>query len=102
MLRTFVLPVNAHDPPTRAIVEELNAVNATHKWFRIVRIVARFVRAPNMSNMPKQFRLPRYLFFEESIVREVCGATGNEPIDVEQLRRDPTEIYFSGIFRCWN
>jgi hypothetical protein len=38
MLRAFVLPINAHDPPTRAVVEQLNAVNAAHKRLRIIGV----------------------------------------------------------------
>jgi hypothetical protein len=38
MLRTFVLPVNADDPPARAVVEQLSAVNAAHKLLRIIGV----------------------------------------------------------------
>jgi hypothetical protein len=33
----IVLPVNAHDPPTTLIVEQLNAVDSAHERFRIHR-----------------------------------------------------------------
>ena len=82
MLRAFVLPVNAHDPPASTVVEQLNTVNAAHKRLPIIGVVARFVRAPNMSNASKLFRPPCNLLFKKSIVRDMCGTTGNEAIDV--------------------
>jgi len=82
MLGALVLPVNAHDPPASTVVEQLNAVNAAHKRLPIIGVVARFVRAPNVSNAPKLFRPPRNLLFKESVVRDMCGAAGNEAIDV--------------------
>src|SRR5262249_35698846 len=36
MLRALVLPVNADDPPTSAVVEQLDAVDSTRERFRIV------------------------------------------------------------------
>jgi hypothetical protein len=54
-----------------------------------------------VSNAPKLFRPPRNLLFKKAVVCDMRGATGNEPIDVEHLWF-ASQIYFSGVFRCWN
>jgi hypothetical protein len=38
MLGVFGLAINAHDPPARAVVEQLNAVNAAHKRLPIIGV----------------------------------------------------------------
>src|ERR1700756_1864000 len=55
VLGALVLPVNGQDPPAFAVSEELKAVDAAHEWRGIVRIVARFVRAPNVRDPAKLF-----------------------------------------------
>jgi len=78
MLRAFVLPIYAHDPPASAVVEQLNAVNSAHKRLRIIGVVARFVRAPNVSNAPKLFRPPRNLLFKKTALGHNLFHPGDE------------------------
>jgi hypothetical protein len=52
MLCTFVLPIDGKDPPTTAIIKELDTVDPAHKRFGIFRGMTRFVRAPEMRDMP--------------------------------------------------
>src|SRR5207247_10991622 len=54
--RAFVLPINAHNPPTTAVIEKLNAVHPAHERFGIVRVVAGFGRG---SDNPAGPHLPR-------------------------------------------
>ena len=82
MLRTFLLPVNAHDPPTGAVVEQLNAVYPTHKRLGIIRIVTRFVSAPHVSNPAKLFGSPRGLLFVKSSFLKKWFCPCNESIYV--------------------
>src|SRR5207247_10280682 len=51
--RAFVLPINAHNPPMTAVIEKLNAVDPAHERFGIVRVVAGFVRAPDIRDVPE-------------------------------------------------
>ena len=53
MLWALVLPVDGHDPPAAAVVEQLNAVDSAHERFGIVVFVARLVCAPNMRDPTK-------------------------------------------------
>jgi hypothetical protein len=39
MLRTFVLPINGHNPPASAVVEQLDTVDPAHERFGIVRVM---------------------------------------------------------------
>ena len=56
--QALLLPIDRHDPPTTAVMEQLNAVNPAHERFGIVGVVAGFVRAPDMRDVPKLFRTP--------------------------------------------
>src|SRR5438876_2150443 len=71
VLRTFVLPIDGHDPPTTTVVEQLNTVDPAYKRFGIVRAVTRFVGAPDMRYTPKLFGTPRNLFFVKSMPRKI-------------------------------
>ena len=64
----FSLPEYSDDPPTLAVIHQLHAVNSTLKRFRVVRTVARFVGAENVSNVAKHFRLPRCLLFVKAFL----------------------------------
>jgi hypothetical protein len=44
MLNALALPVNGHDPPTTAVVEQLNAVDPAHERLGTVRFVTRLER----------------------------------------------------------
>ena len=39
MERTFVLPIDAHNPPTTAVIEKLDAVNSAHERLSVARVV---------------------------------------------------------------
>ena len=101
MLRTFLLPVNAHDPPTGAIVEQLNAVYPTHERLGIAWIVTRFVSAPHVSNSAKLFGSPRDLRFIKSSFFKEWFCPCNESIYVQNIRRK-IDVVSSGDARGRN
>src|SRR6476659_3540549 len=69
MFVVLALPKDRHDPPTRAIVHQLNAVDAALEWFRI-RSVARFVRTEDVNNLAKLFCLSGSFAFVETFLLE--------------------------------
>ena len=103
MRATFVLPVDGHDPPASAVIKQLNAVNPAHKPFRIICVLARFVRAPDMRDMSEFLGAPRDFFFVESVLLHVIANACDEAVDVQHVRRDlVAEAFPARIFRCWN
>src|ERR1700726_714411 len=97
-LRALLLPVNTHDPPTTAVMEQLNAVDPAHEWFGIVSFVARFVRAPDMRDAIELFGATRNFLLEESVFLDMIADAGDKAVDVQQLRRDlAIDVYLSGI-----
>ena len=88
ILGAFLLPINAHDPPATAVVEQLYAVNPTHKRFGITRVMARLVDAPDMRDTPELFCAPRNLLFVKSVLRKIRFHARNEAIYVQQFRRE--------------
>src|SRR5262245_43136423 len=63
VLGALVLPANRQNPPAFAVIEELKAVDAAHERLGIARIMARFVSAPNVSNLTKPFDSSGDFFF---------------------------------------
>ena len=96
-----MLPVNSHDPPTTTVVEQLNAVDPTHKRFVIVRIVARLVRAPDMRNVAEPLGATRNFLFEKSVLLKIRFHTRNVSVDIQNLRRK-IDILLPGLLRDWN
>ena len=88
MPSALVLPVNAHDPPTTLIVEQLNAVDPAHERFRILGFVARLVGAPDMCDPIELFGAPRDFLFVESVLLHVIADACDETVDVQYVRRD--------------
>jgi hypothetical protein len=84
----FVLPINADDPPPRAIMEQLDAVNASHEWLGIVGIVPRLVRAPDVSDSAKLLGSSRDFFFKKTVPGKIPLHAIDVAIDIEQLRRE--------------
>jgi len=84
----LVLPIDGHDPPTSAVVEQLYAVNSAHERFGIVRVVTRFVGAQDMRDAPELFYAPRNLLFVKSVLRKIRFHARNEAIYVQQFRRE--------------
>ena len=70
VLGALVLPANRQYPPAFPVIEELKTVDAAHKRLWIVRIMARFVRAPNVSNPAKLFGSPSDLFFVKAFLQK--------------------------------
>src|SRR6266567_4401481 len=98
MRTTFVLPVDGHDPPPNAF-----GVNPAHKPFRIICVLARFVRTPDMRDMSEFLGAPRDYFFVESVLLHVIANACDEAVDVQHMRRDlVAEAFPARIFRCWN
>jgi hypothetical protein len=88
MLWALMLPVNGHDPPAAAVVEQLNAVDSAHERFGIVVFVARLVPAPNMRDLTKLLGATRNFLFVKSVLRKIRPHTRNETIYVERFRRE--------------
>ena len=101
VLRSFVLPINRQDPPPAPVVEKLNAIDPAHEWLGIVRIVTRFVCAPNMRDLTELFDSPRDFLFVESSRPEISFHPGNVGIDIQNLRRK-IDVVPSGIDCGWD
>ena len=86
MRGTFLLPIDRRDPPAIAVVEQLNAVDPARERFGIIYIVARFVRAPDMRDMPELFGAPPNFFFEKSVLSKIRFHARDETIYVQHLR----------------
>ena len=101
VLRTFLLPVDRQDPPAVSVVEKLNAIDPAHEWLRIVRIVTRFIRAPDMRDLAELFDSPRdFLFVESGFLESLLGSC-DEAFDIQYLRRN-IDIVLAGVLRRWN
>ena len=93
-----MLPVDGHDPPATAVVEQLNAVDSAHERFGIVAFVARLVRAPNMRDVTELLGATRNFLFEESILFDIIADARDETVDVQYLRRNLAAEAFSPAF----
>lgn len=85
MLRALVLPVNANDPPTTLIVEQLNAVDSAHERFRIIGIVARLVCTPHMRDSPEPLNTMRDLRFVKASFLLKWFCPGYVTFDIQYL-----------------
>ena len=81
-----MLPVNVHDPPALSVIEKLNVVDAAHKRFGIVFVVARLINAPDMGDVAKLFGAPRNLLFVESKMKMASVLTFDINKEVIRLR----------------
>ena len=97
----FVLPVNGENPPAFAIIKKLNAVDASHKRFRIGRGVARFVSAPNMRDATELFSPSGDFCFVKTFLLEQRLDPRNVPFDVQNLRRK-IGVVLGRSSRGWN
>jgi hypothetical protein len=94
-----LLPVNVNYPPALSVVEHLNAVDAAHKRFGIVLVVARLINAPDMGYVAKLFGAPRDLLFVESVLLKERFDARDEAFDVQYLRH---EIVIFAWFCSWD
>jgi len=99
--RAFVLPINAHNPPTTAVIEKLDAVNSAHKWLSVARVVTRFVCAPNVRNLPELFDAPGDFLFVETLSLDERFDTCDVTLDVEDLRRKIDIVVSAGFDGGW-
>ncbi len=100
MRGTFVLPIDGHDPPATTVVEQLDAIDPPHERFGIIYVVARFVRAPDMGDMPELFGAPRNFALKESVLLQVIPDARDEAVDIQHVRRDlAAGARLAGIFR---
>jgi len=88
MRRRFVLPIDRQNPPTPSVVEQLNAVDSAHERVWIVRVMTRFVRAPDVSDTAKLFGAARNFLFVESMLRKKRFRARNETIYMQDLRHE--------------
>src|ERR1041385_7361884 len=95
-----MLPANRQYPPAFAVIEQLKAVDAAHERLGIARIIARFVRAPNVGNPAKLFSSPRDLFLVKAFLQKRFHA-GDVSFDVQHLRFE-VDIVSSGNARGRN
>src|SRR5438874_7654585 len=79
----FLLPINAHDPPTITIVEKLGAIDPAHEWFWTVHVMARLIRTPGMRDIAKPRRRTRDLVFVKPVLRKIRIHTGDESFNIE-------------------
>ena len=82
----FLLPKDIYDPPTVAIVKQLDGVNSAAERFRIVFVMTRFIRAPDMSDVSELFGAPGNFFFEKSVLGKIRFHACDETFYVEYLR----------------
>src|SRR5262245_11184548 len=82
------IPEDRHDPPPRAVVHELEAVDAAGERLRIFLRATRFVRAERVRDVSERVRLAADLAFEEAILFEVRAGTPDVAVDVEHPRND--------------
>ena len=67
----IALPEESHDPPTSAIVQQLNAVDAARQRLGIVGRVARLVGAPDVGDGAAGFGAVRHLVFVETVFEKI-------------------------------
>src|SRR5437899_12375108 len=58
ILRSLGIPINRRHPPSRAVVEQLNAVDATCEWLLVGLRTPRFVRAEGVSDVAECLARP--------------------------------------------
>src|SRR5205085_12569535 len=68
--RRLGLPEDADDPPTLAVVHQLDAVDAARERPGVCGLVAAFVRAPRVDDVAVGFGAARDLFLVEALRRE--------------------------------
>src|SRR5438093_1305055 len=88
VLCTFLLPKDVYDPPAIAIVKQLYAIDPSHERFGIVRIVTRFVRAPDLSDVSELFGAPGNFLFEKPMLSKIRFYAGDETVYIQHLRRE--------------
>src|SRR4029453_13644155 len=88
MLRAFLLPIDVYDPPAIAIVKQLYAVDSANERFGIVRVMTRFIHAPDVSDMSELFGAPGNFLLVKSIFGKIRFHAGDETIYVQNLRRE--------------
>src|ERR1041385_407332 len=69
MLRIFLFPINAHNPPARAVVHQLKAVDAAGKWL-LAFCVARLIGAPDVSDAIPAIHVGGKLIFKKTFLAE--------------------------------
>ncbi len=99
MLGALLLPIDRHNPPTTAVMEQLNAVDPAHERFGIVRIVTGFVRAPYMRDVPELFGTPCNFLLVKSVLGKIRFYTRKEAIYIQYLR---CEIVIRAWLGSWN
>ena len=69
-------------------MEQLNAVDPAHERFGVVCVVARFVRAPDLRDVPELFGTPCNFLLVKPVLGKKRFYTLNEAIRVQYLRRE--------------
>ena len=83
MVFIFTLPKDGENPPSRAVVEELKAIDAASKGFLPFGMTA-FVGAPYVGDVVPTFNAIGDRVFEKALVGESVFAAGDvlfEPIE---------------------
>ncbi len=79
ILRILSLPEDRHNPPTLAVIHQLNAVDAALKRFRVVLRMPRFVSAEDVRDIAEALDLPRSLALEKSfLLKQSAGRRAPE------------------------
>src|SRR5688572_10729140 len=71
VVRSLAIPVHRHDPPTLAVVQQLNAVDPARERLRVLGGTLRVVRAERVSHVAERVRLSADLALEEPVALEV-------------------------------
>src|SRR4029453_4200430 len=82
------IPEDRHDPPPRAGVHELNAVDAAGERLRVLLGATRLVGAERVRDGAERFRLAADLALEEPVLLEHRPGSSDVAVDVEHARND--------------
>ena len=80
-----MVPENADDPPTLAVVGQLKTVDAAGEW-RFARGVARFVAAKNVCDVAEGLDAIDDGAFEESVLSEIVARALDIFIDAARAK----------------
>src|SRR6185503_15472139 len=70
-IRTLGLPVHGHNPPSRAVVQQLNAVDTARERLGVVGLATRFIRAEPVRDGAEGLAGPRDLALEEAVALQI-------------------------------
>ena len=85
-LLRLTFPEDTDDPPSLTVVHQLDAIDSTLKRLRVFLLMARFVGAKGLRDVPVLLCAACYFSLEESVLFKELAATGNIIIRGEGTR----------------